>query len=52
MRSMGVASKFNASMNLLDHLRQVGHHDPDKWLTANWSSMNRTSSFDFKHFFG
>jgi NTE family protein len=51
MRSLGAASKTNASMDFLLHLKQIGHATADAWLKQNWDAINVQSSIDVRAMF-
>jgi NTE family protein len=51
MRTLGAASKFNASMDFLTHLKEVGRRAGDAWLKQNWGAIGECSSVDIHKMF-
>lgn len=48
MRKFGAASKFNAHMDFLLHLKALGRETAEAWLKLNWDSIGEKSSVDVK----
>jgi NTE family protein len=46
MRTLSVASKLNADLEFLIHLRDVGRTCAEDWLERNFAKVNRESSVD------
>ena len=51
MRKLGAASKLNASMDFLLHVKGIGRAATDAWLTQNWQSIGQQSTIDIKKMF-
>jgi len=51
MRKLGAASKLNASMDFLLHVKEIGRVAADAWLKQNWDAINVRSSIDIKTMF-
>jgi len=48
MIELGAASKMNAELDFLLHLRELGRHAADKWLSATWGNIGKRNSIDLK----
>jgi NTE family protein len=48
MIELGAASKMNAELDFLLHLRELGRHTADRWLAANWNNLGKRNSIDLK----
>ena len=48
MRTLGAASKTNASMDFLLHLKKLGQTTADQWLKKNWDTIGEKSSIDLR----
>jgi len=48
MIELGAASKMNAELDFLLHLRELGRHTADRWLAANWNDLGKRNSIDLK----
>jgi NTE family protein len=48
MRDLTVSSKFNTDWEFLTHLRDVGRDSADRWIEANYDSLNKKSSVDIR----
>jgi NTE family protein len=51
MRKLGAASKLNAGMDFLLHLKEIGRKAADEWLKKNWDSIGVESSVDIHKMF-
>jgi NTE family protein len=51
MRKLGAASKLNASMDFLLHLKSVGRAAAEAWLGENWDALGVKSSIDVRKTF-
>lgn len=51
MCKLGAASKLNASMDFLLHLKEVGRRAADAWLKQNRSAIGQRSSVDIRKMF-
>ena len=48
MIDLGAASKMNAELDFLLHLKELGRHTADRWLTATWGEIGKRNSVDLK----
>jgi NTE family protein len=48
MLALGTSSKYNIDADFLSYLKAVGRDCADRWLTANWDAIGKTSSIDLK----
>ena len=48
MRALGAASKMNAELDFLPHLRDFGRATAESWLKANWDALSNRSSVDLR----
>jgi NTE family protein len=48
MRALGVASKMNADLDFLVHLKALGRTTAEDWLKANWVAIGERSSLDIR----
>lgn len=48
MRELDASSKFNASLDFLEHLFSLGHKTADTWLTQNFEALGHRSTVDVK----
>jgi NTE family protein len=48
MRALGVASKMNADLDFLLHLKELGRTTAEDWLRANWAAIGERSSLDIR----
>jgi len=48
MRALGVASKMNADLDFLVHLKALGRTTAEDWLKANWAAIGERSSLDIR----
>jgi NTE family protein len=51
MRKLGAASKFNAGIDFLEHLKGIGRTAADQWLKQNWDAIGERSSIDIQGVF-
>lgn len=51
MRKLGAVSKSNASMDFLNHLKNLGATTADSWIKENWSAVGEKSSVDVREMF-
>ncbi|MGO8919141.1 MAG: patatin-like phospholipase family protein [Stellaceae bacterium] len=51
MKHLGVASKFNAEIGFIDHLRAVGRRYAGDWLDANFAHIGERSTIDLRDTF-
>ncbi len=49
--SLGASSKLNAEWRFLTHLRDIGRRTADAWLSTNFDSIGKRSTFDLKDHF-
>jgi NTE family protein len=52
MIELGAASKMNAELDFLLHLRELGRHTADQWLPKVWSHIGKGNSIDLKKMIG
>ena len=48
MSTFGAASKSNAHLDFLLHLRDIGRDTAEQWLQQNWDAIGEESSVDIK----
>jgi NTE family protein len=51
MRSLGAASKGNASADFLLHLKKLGQDTTEEWLRNNWDAIGTESSINLRDVF-
>jgi NTE family protein len=51
MRGLGVSSKFNARMDFLLHLKEIGRGVADRWLDAHHDAIGKRSTIDIREKF-
>jgi NTE family protein len=51
MRTLGSASKFNADLEFLLALKQLGRARADQWLETTFAALGRRSSIDIREMF-
>lgn len=51
MSAFGAASKLNASIDFLLHLKELGRETADEWLKQNWDFIGVQSSVDIRKTF-
>ncbi len=51
MRALGAASKANAALDFLLHLRELGRKTADAWLAATWEDLGQRTSIDLRGIF-
>ncbi len=51
MRTLGATSKFNASIDFLVHLKEIGRNTTDAWLKQYWNSIGTESTINIRKMF-
>lgn len=48
LATLGVASKLNAEIEFLEHLKEVGRRCADDWLKQTFNTLGQRSSIDLE----
>ena len=48
MADLGAASKMNAELDFLLHLKELGRHAADQWLGAHWAALGKRNTVSIR----